>query len=223
VSYGLLNLTHRSGHAHPEPLEPGRRYEVRLQLNGMAQHFPPGHRLRLSLSTSYWPLAWPPPRPVRLTVFPAQSMLELPVRPAGRDDRALRTFLPPEGARPLTRRYIRQPRHDWIVQRNLATDESALEVTQDDGRYVIEEIDLEVESRTVERYSSCGDDFTSPRGEVTSVRRFRRDPWRTRVDTHTLLTATPSAFRVRAELDAYEGDSRIHSESWDETIERDLV
>src|SRR5205823_9326601 len=26
VTYGCLNLTHRSGHEHPEPLEPGRRY-----------------------------------------------------------------------------------------------------------------------------------------------------------------------------------------------------
>src|SRR5262249_12639791 len=33
VTYGVLNLTHRDSHAHPTPLEPGRRYRVQLQLN----------------------------------------------------------------------------------------------------------------------------------------------------------------------------------------------
>ena len=27
VSWGLLNLTHRNGHEHPEPLEPGKIYQ----------------------------------------------------------------------------------------------------------------------------------------------------------------------------------------------------
>ena len=62
ISYGLLNLTHRDGHERPQALVPGERYRVRVTLNAMAQALPPGHRLRLALSTSYWPLAWPAPR-----------------------------------------------------------------------------------------------------------------------------------------------------------------
>jgi predicted acyl esterase len=34
VTYGLLNLTHRDGSEHPQPLEPGKRYRIRIQLNG---------------------------------------------------------------------------------------------------------------------------------------------------------------------------------------------
>src|SRR5699024_2501744 len=75
ISYGLLNLTHLNGHACPEPLVPGRRYQAEIQLNGMAQALPAGHRIRLSLSSSYWPLAWPPPRPVRLTITTGRSHL----------------------------------------------------------------------------------------------------------------------------------------------------
>ena len=69
VSYGLLNLTHRESHEHPTALEPGRRYRVRLQLNDVAQAFPAGHRIRLALSTAYWPIAWPAPEPVTLTLY----------------------------------------------------------------------------------------------------------------------------------------------------------
>ena len=51
VSYGLLNLTHRDGHAEPAALEPGRAYAVRVQLNECGQRFAAGHRVRLALST----------------------------------------------------------------------------------------------------------------------------------------------------------------------------
>src|SRR5690606_8629253 len=36
VTYGVLNLTHRDGSEHPEPLERGRSYDVQVQLNGIA-------------------------------------------------------------------------------------------------------------------------------------------------------------------------------------------
>lgn len=62
-------------------------YEGTVQLNAVAQAFPPGHRVRLSLSTSYWPLAWPPPEPVTLTIHTGQSGLTLPVRPVAEDDK----------------------------------------------------------------------------------------------------------------------------------------
>ena len=35
VSWGLLNLTHRDSHERPAPLEPGREYDVTLQLAGL--------------------------------------------------------------------------------------------------------------------------------------------------------------------------------------------
>ena len=37
VTYGVLNLTHRDSHAQPAPLEPGKTYRVRVQLNDVAQ------------------------------------------------------------------------------------------------------------------------------------------------------------------------------------------
>src|SRR5262249_53471610 len=44
TSFGVLNLTHRDGHAAPSPLVPGERYTVRLQLNDCGAVFPAGHR-----------------------------------------------------------------------------------------------------------------------------------------------------------------------------------
>jgi predicted acyl esterase len=50
VSYGVLNLTHRDGHAEPQPLQAGRFYDVELPLYLAARSFRAGSRLRLALS-----------------------------------------------------------------------------------------------------------------------------------------------------------------------------
>jgi uncharacterized protein len=222
VSYGVLNLTHRESHAAPAPLEVGRRYRVRLALNAIAHRFPAGHRLRVSISSSYWPLAWPPPRPAELTITTRESALVLPVRqPRPLDDRL---HLPaPEIAPPLAITPLGANRQNWYVHRDLATDESTLEVIRDDGGYRIHEIDLEIQQETLEWYSSRGDEFDSPRGETQTLRRFRRGRWDAEARTRTRLTSTPEHFELYAELDGYEGGLRVFSRTWKRRIRRDLV
>ena len=68
VSYGLLNLTHRDSHESPEPLEPGKAYEVEIQLCEVGHRFTPGNKIRVALSTSYWPIAWPAPEKPTITL-----------------------------------------------------------------------------------------------------------------------------------------------------------
>ena len=68
VSLGILNLTHRDSHAAPTPLPVGEPIPVRLMLNACGQRIPAGTKIRLALSTAYWPVIFPPPEPVRLTV-----------------------------------------------------------------------------------------------------------------------------------------------------------
>jgi hypothetical protein len=199
------------------------RYRVTVQLNGVAQRFPKGHRLRLSLSTSYWPLAWPPPKPVQLTIFPGRSSLRLPVRPPRESDSDLRPFGPPEGAEELSVTLLRPREESWKVVRDLANDVSKLEVILDTGTTRYDAIDLEISSRTVETYTYATDTYESLSGETRWDRRFRRGDWEVRTVTRTLLTSSETSFRIRADLDAYEGPSRVFSRSWDEEIPRDLV
>jgi putative CocE/NonD family hydrolase len=97
VSYGVLNLTHRGGHEFPAQLEPGRRYTVRIQLNDIAFAFPPGHRIRVALSTAYWPIVWPSPKRATLNLFTGNSLIALPVRGRRPEDARLAP-LPPSDA-----------------------------------------------------------------------------------------------------------------------------
>ena len=89
ITRGVLNLTHRESHEHPAPLVPGERMQVALELDGVAQAIPAGHRLRLAISPAYWPWLWPAPEPVTLGVHTATSAVALPVRaPRPEDERA---------------------------------------------------------------------------------------------------------------------------------------
>ena len=63
ITLGMLNLCHRVDHETPRPLTPGAAVTVAVPLDQMAYRLAAGHRLRLSLSTQYWPFIWPsPPR-----------------------------------------------------------------------------------------------------------------------------------------------------------------
>ena len=223
ITYGLLNLTHRDSSENPTLLEPGQRYRVRIHLNHIAQVFPVEHRIRLSLSTSYWPLAWAPPTPVRLTVYTGAGLLILPERRPRAQDKDLQAFEPPVGAPPEDRRMIEPGHHNWLVHRDLAADESTLEVINDYGVFHIDAIDLTISNRVLERYSSRGDDFTSLRGDVQSTRSLQRGDWRVCTQTRTVLTSTETEFHIQADLDAFTGDKRVFCKSWDFRIPRDFV
>lgn len=223
VTYGLLNLTHRNSHAKPEPLEPGRRYTVRVRLNGIAQHFPEGHWLRVAVSTSYWPLAWPSPESPRLSVYPKDCALHLPRRRHPQCDDEAISFAEPEGAKPSASRRLSTPEYNWLVTRDLAEDTSLMEVIKNDGTWYQEQADLTLRNKALEWYSHRRDDYTSLRGETYWEREFRRDDWHVFIKTRTVLTSNVSHFFLRAELDAYEGDTRVKSLNWDETIPRYMV
>ena len=223
VSFGVLNLCHRHSHEHPEPLEPGRPYPVEITLNHIAQRFEAGHRIRLAISSSYWPLAWPAPRPAKLTFATGSARLHLPVRPPRAEDAQLRPFGPPRMADAPGTTLLAPAERRWSVNFDLASNRVSLDVINNEARYVFDADGLELGRTARESYSYTGNDYATLRGEVAQERHFRRSGWDVRTQTRTTLTATEAAFQIRATLDAYEGDVRVFARSWDEEIPRKLV
>jgi putative CocE/NonD family hydrolase len=223
VSYGLLNLTHRDSHATPAPLEPGRRYRLCFQLNDTAQAFPAGHRIRLALSTTYWPTAWPSPEAVTLTVIAGASALELPVRPPDPADAALPPLPPLETAPPLRTTVFEPGRVERTIHHDAGRDVVTAEWLIDGGRYRFDDIDLTVRTLATERYTIRPDDPLSARAEVAWTVRLERGDWQIETRTRTVLSATREEFHVAATLDAFEGDAPAFSRSWDRAVPRDLV
>jgi putative CocE/NonD family hydrolase len=222
VTYGILNLSHRNSHEKPEILEPDRIYTVNVPMNFVAQRFPANHQIRLSVSTSYWPLAWPPPEPARLQIFLNESYMTIPVRKTNPLDYNLRDLGKPQINRKIPTTLFVPAHREWEVKHNLATNEVVLHITNNDPQYRLDDINWTIQKDVTEKYSYKNNNYDTLRGEVISKRRFKRKDWEVTTLTRTIITSTKTEFWVRATLDAYEGDTRVFSKTWDERVERYL-
>lgn len=197
VSYGVLNLAHRDSHETPSPLAPHRRYQVRLQLNDAGAAVPAGHRIRLALSTAYWPMVWPAPERATVTIF--GGTLDLPMRLSQAADASLPALPEPETAPPERPTTIRP------------------------GVVRIDRLGLEMGVEGSITFSIEDDDPLSATAEMRRIETKRREAWQIRIETTMRLSCTRDDFLLRATLRAWEGDSEVCHRDWDRSIPRDLV
>jgi hypothetical protein len=187
----------------------------------LGEAIPAGHRLRLSISTSYWPIAWPSPDPVRLTVFTAASHLILPVRPVSADDARLAPFPEPESTPGQASTTLKEGRSSSTIEHVLATGCRRICF---DADYGIERIDthkLETTEVSSEVLSICDPEPNSAESTAKWQIGLARDDWRIRIETMTRLSSNPDCFRLEAKLDAFEGDEKIFTREWLTEIPRD--
>jgi uncharacterized protein len=223
VTYGVLNLTHRDSHEEPTPLVPGRRYRVRLQLNDIAYAFPAGHRVRLALSTSYWPIVWPSPAPATVTIFTGASVLTLPERPVRAEDAALAPFGEPEGAMPPAMTTMAPESGNSLWHYDMAADSADMISEYDSGLERFDAIGIAAGLRISERFSIAGDDPLSANASLAWTIRRERGDFRVRVEAKIELRCTADTFLVHQSLAAFEGDIRLFAQDWSREIARDLV
>ena len=220
VTYGMLNLTHRNSHETPEPLTPGRTHSARVPLKHVAQTLREGHLLRLSLSSTYFPLAWPAPEAAALTLDLANCTLTLPERTGPDGD--LRDLGTPIAAPPLKPEIISESGFDWQVAQ-IGESGARVTIIDDDGTLRIRENDLTITARGVETYSVDSARDHAPKASITWLHAMSRGDWRVRSETETAVTSTKDTWEIRARLRAWEGDTLTHEDEWAESIPRHLV
>jgi predicted acyl esterase len=91
-----FNGTHRESAREPKDIVPGEFFPLDIQMLFTSWVFEPGHRIRLSISNSQWPMFWPTPYPVTTTLQLGgdnAAQLTLPVLAAS--DQPGPAFLPP--------------------------------------------------------------------------------------------------------------------------------
>ena len=225
VSFGLLNLTHRNGHENPEPLIAGTRYTVDVTLNDIAHRFKAGHRIRISLSTAFWPMVWPSSSAVSLRVYPGASTLTLPIRPPSEADEKLAALPAPAMSALDSVSVLRAPvQPDIRVRHDLGRGVCEVRQLIDDGCTRIEKNGWCFGSvteivQTIDEHDPLSARMEL-RGEVSYAREGVCDVC---VELKCVLTADTDHFHVRAQVEAYDNNAPVFARGWLEQIPRNGV
>lgn len=219
ITHGFLNLTHHASHADPQALKPGELIDVAFDLDQIAYRLPAGHRLRVAISTNYWPFLWPSPGPVSLTIN--DSKIDIPTRALAETDE----WQPPEPecATPWAHEEIAPgacTRHREI---DLETGASVLTIVNRDPTTRDLEHGVVTAAECVEKWSILPDDPLSARGESRWTSSMSREGWETRTVCDSALTSDETTFYATARIRAWEGEKLMFDRSFDEAIPRDHV
>ncbi len=221
VTYRAFNLCHHASHEEPEPLVPGKRYTARIPLNACGHRFAEGHRVRLALSTSYWPVVWPAPAPVSVTLALSQCRLDLPVRAVA---------IEPDPKAPG------QPRpfpsaNEEILREPVSRSDRTVEP---DGRHVFSTFDDFGTTRDLghglENGSSVAQTFAiHPDDPLTAVHEcewnftFHREGWDAAIRSISRMSCSGEAFHLTRRVIATHDGETVVDRTWEATIDRDLL
>ncbi|KAM0198455.1 hypothetical protein ACHAPI_003978 [Fusarium lateritium] len=222
VSHGVLNLTHRHGHEDVRPLKPGQFYDVTLKLNHFGQRIGTGSRLRLALSSTYFPLVWPSPEATTLTISCAHSSLDLPERSNNPKDSHLKPFRPAVNGS-LSQTELRPAKHRNFVTQDWDSNETALCVDWDDGMWEVDETGWRYGWWNGLKASVHPDDPLSAQVEQRFERDFECGGLVLKTKGWTKMKMTATDMVITARLDAYEQGEAIFGRDFSFTVPRDHV
>ncbi|MBF4622724.1 CocE/NonD family hydrolase [Clavibacter sp. VKM Ac-2872] len=206
VTRGALNLNTRIDRARIDPMVPGEEEVVRVPLVSTGHAFPAGHRLRIAVSSAYWPWIWPHAREATLVVAPSRSAVTLPVWTRAEDDGV--RFAEPEQSTPIAIERI--PGDSGLPERSVshdvATGEWTLDVDPGYGGSRIYPDGLVFTEASRETYRITDGDPTSAVAESRWAIGMEQPGWRARLETTSRVTADADAFRIVNTLRAWARD-----------------
>jgi hypothetical protein len=223
LARGLLNLAHRSSFAEPVPVVPGEVMAVTVPLTATAVRVPAGQRLRVALAGAAFPVAWPAPAPVTLTVFHDRarpSGLRLP-SPLGwapaTEDLGAGSFDP--GTAVSTEGIAAT----WRIERDELAGMTTL-VSELGGGHGFPERDGLTFGSTERFRVTAHDDWAHITAEGSSAYRVAWPGGPTvTADGRLVVRSDASAFTVEIEICVTEDGAPFFERRWHERIPRDLV
>ncbi|MBY8976420.1 CocE/NonD family hydrolase [Rhodobacteraceae bacterium NNCM2] len=218
ITYRPLNLNHFNGNDAPEMLEPGQVYHVEIALNECSHKLKAGHRLRLALSTSYWPIIWPSPRDTRITLHLADCALGIPVRETSVEADPLPPG-PPRKIEGYKGERLREPRSEFTAREGDG-GEIRIETFDDYGMARDPDHGIAVGSEVSQIYAITRGDPTSAWQEARWLFQFRRPGWEVDIETNSRMTATVTHFMMERRVIASQDGKVLLDRKWAEELPR---
>ncbi|NUB45111.1 CocE/NonD family hydrolase [Fertoebacter nigrum] len=218
IAHGMLNLCHRDSMAEPALLPVGQEVAAVLVLDQMAYRLAPGHRLRIALSTTYWPFLWP--SPVAATVTLHAATLHLPVHQGSETEWVAP---PPEGAAPWRHKVLREGHAARRVEHDLIAGTVALVVEDEGGDTENLAHGLITGDTMAERWQVHPDDPLAARAEIRWEQRLSRGDWAVRTLATAAMWSDATHLHMEARLEAFEGDNVVFARNYAEKVPRDFI
>lgn len=195
----------------PEAVAAGERFSCEIPLKGVAYEFPAGSRIRLALSTTYWPMVWPEHSDGGVTIYPDATVLSLPAMPK----EAIQTppdFGPPLSAPPIPSEDV----EPGEILRSTTWDATSgrVELTSRTRRKTYRLGGLTMGGHGGHGYSIMPTDGSSARAYFESVQSYRRPGWSIRLQTRSDVYWIDGKLVLEARYDAYEDDKLVFHKDW---------
>jgi hypothetical protein len=212
LSWGVRNLALSDDLSAPRTAGGvGQSIAVDIPLFALANTLAAGNRLRIALSTSYWPLIWPAADSPRLTLRTGGSRLSLPVH-SGRGD--YDGFGEPVSAPTLHWTSLRPGSYRREEKTDSATGEHTQTFIDDMGTGRIEEIGLEISEVTTRTFRIRPDDPSSAALATEMKCGFSRSSWSAETIVRGEVTRAGTNFVARHTVRAKEAGRTVFSRSW---------
>jgi hypothetical protein len=221
VSWGVLNLAHRKGNEFPRHMVPEKAEQVSIQLDECGYRFLPGHRIRLSISTSYWPMIMPPPEKVTAKIkLGASTYLTLPIR----SDSSMIEVPEPENLNLLPEYTCHlPPAHRRSVEKDVQNNMTHYRVYDDTGDYEMPVNGMRTRHTHEECWSIAPDDPLTSTATSTYTCYMSRGDWKIRTVSESSLHCDRENFFLQATVTAWEGENKVSNRRWEQTIKRDFL
>lgn len=219
ITYGVLNLCHLDGHEVSTPIPPNETVMATLKLDQCAYTVPAGHRLRISISNSYWPLLWPSPNATTLTI--SGGTVQLPLL-----NEALRqpfAFAPPEAADPWQTETIREGANSRKQETDLNTGIVHLRIEDDFGKVRDADHGLINGSIAREHWQIHPDDPLSARGTCHWSDEVERDDIKLRTEARCEMWSDHDHFYLTAKIEAFENGQLVFERNVSDKVPRDGI
>ena len=132
ISYGVLNLLFREGFEKAIDLETDKIYEVQVVLDDFGYEIAEGNKLRVAISSEYFPLVFPLREKPTITVhLEKECWLEIPVYEGKKVEK--NPFGEMEALKPLDIKYIKKGENKRKVTEDIADQSIKTEIVDDFG------------------------------------------------------------------------------------------
>jgi predicted acyl esterase len=220
IADGGILATHRNSHSKPEPLEPGRVYELKIEMKYMAYVFPAGHRIRFVVASADFQNAWPAAKAAVNTIHFGD----------GADSRVILPFAPPQTTKLAPPKFKPSPRpprqdeempkaiheisHDLVNDTVTVTLESVRDEKTEDGRKHAE--------TTHSTYTVSRKNPSDAQLKANHMYTIMRPDGTYHIEANEIVASDLTSFRYLTEVEVRVDGKRHFQKSWRVSVPRRL-